>query len=168
MRVRMVMELEDVPGQLMNALEPIARLGGNIQSIMHQRERKTPLGKIPVMLVFEIKDKARLNKLLSTLRARDISVIQLGKGARTLKSSALLIGHIIHTDIRDTIDKLNKLRGVRVSDLSLAMSELGKESSARLTLTVNDEKSANKALKKLRLISKRKNLLLISSLGVRE
>ena len=36
-----------------------------------------------------------------------------------------IIGHIIHTDIRDTIDRVNSLSGVRVSNLSLAMGEAG-------------------------------------------
>jgi ACT domain-containing protein len=162
------MELEDVPGQLLRALEPIARFGGNIQSIMHQRERKTPLGRLPVMLVFEIRDKPRLNKVLAALRARGIAVTRLGESVRATKATALLIGHIIHTDIRDTVDRLNHLRGVRVSDLSLAMSELGKESSARVTITAEDETCANVALQKLREIAKRKNLLLITSLEAEE
>lgn len=166
MRVKMVMELEDVPGQLMKALEPVARLGGNIQSIMHQREKKTPLGKIPVMVVFEITDKPRLNKLLGVLKSNGIVVTQLGESVRAVKSTVLLVGHIIHTDVRDTIDRLNDVRGVRVSDLSLAMSELGKESSARLTVTAADEKSVGKALKRLEEIAKRKNMLLITSLEV--
>jgi ACT domain-containing protein len=164
----MVMELEDVPGQLLRALEPIARFGGNIQSIVHQRERKTPLGRLPVMLVFEIRDKQRLSKLLAALRARGITVTQLGESVRAIKTAALLIGHIIHTDIRDTVDRLNDLRGVRVSDLSLAMSELGKESSARITITADDEARANIALRRLQETAERKNLLLITSLEVGE
>jgi ACT domain-containing protein len=162
------MELEDVPGQLLKALEPIARFGGNIQSIIHQRERKTPTGKLPVTLVFEIKDKPRLNKVLAALRSKGIMVTQLGERVRALKTTALLIGHIIHTDVRDTIDRLNKLRGVRVSDLSLAMSELGKESSARMTITADDDKCTAAALQRLQRISVQKNLLLITSLGAEE
>jgi ACT domain-containing protein len=120
------------------------------------------------MLVFEIRDKQRLNKLLAALRARDITVTQLGESVRAIKTTALLIGHIIHTDIRDTVDQLNDLRGVRVSDLSLAMSEIGKESSARITITADDESRANTALRKLQGMAKRKNLLLITSLEAGE
>ncbi|MFQ6129189.1 MAG: ACT domain-containing protein [Candidatus Hadarchaeaceae archaeon] len=165
MLVRIVMELEDVPGQLLKALEPISHFGGNIQSIMHQRERKTPLGRVPVMLVFEVGERARLNRILAALRARGVRVTQLGEREGAVRATALLVGHIIHTDIRDTIERLNALRGVRVSDLSLAMGEPGQESAARMTITADDERRVNLALSNLQRIADRKKLLMITSLG---
>lgn len=164
MLVRIVMELEDVPGQLLKALEPISRLGGNIQSIMHQRERKTPLGRVPVMLVFEVGERARLNRILAALRARGVRVTQLGEREGAVRATALLVGHIIHTDIRDTIDRLNALKGVRVFDLSLAMGEPGQESAARMTITADGERRVNLALSNLQRIADRKKLLMITSL----
>ncbi|MCK4405003.1 MAG: ACT domain-containing protein [Hadesarchaea archaeon] len=164
MLVRIVMELEDVPGQLLKALEPISRFGGNIQSIMHQRERKTPLGRVPVMLVFEVGERARLNRILAALRARGVRITQLGEREGAVRATALLIGHIIHTDIRDTIERLNALKGARVSDLSLAMGEPGQESAARMTITADDERRVNLALSNLQRIADRKKLLMITSL----
>lgn len=164
MLVRIVMELEDVPGQLLKALEPISRFGGNIQSIMHQRERKTPLGRVPVMLVFEVGERARLNRILAALRARGVRITQLGEREGAVRATALLVGHIIHTDIRDTIERLNALMGVRVSDLSLAMGEPGQESAARMTITADDERRVNLALSNLQRIADRKKLLMITSL----
>lgn len=162
MLVKIVMELEDVPGQLLKALEPISRFGGNIQSIMHQRERKTPLGRIPVMLIFEIGDRSRLNKILAALRARGVRVIQVGEREGAVRTTAMLVGH--QRDIREAIDRLGALEGVRVSDLSLAMGGLGQESAARMTITTEDEESANLAISNLRRMTERKKLLLITSL----
>ncbi len=164
MRVKIVMELEDVPGQLLKALEPISRFGGNIQSIMHQRERKTPLGRVPVMLIFEIGDRVRLNRILTALRARGVRITQLGEREGAVRTTVLLIGHIVHTDIMGTIDSLNAMRGVMVSDLSLAMGAPGKESSARMTITAGDEKRAGLAISNLRRIADRKKLLMITSI----
>lgn len=164
MRVKIVMELKDVPGQLLKALEPIARFGGNIQSIMHQRERKTPLGRIPVALVFEIGDRTRLNKVLAALRAMDVMVTQLGEHAGAVQTTVMLIGHIIHTDARDTIDRLNAIKGVRVSGMGLAMGGAGQESSARMTITADDEKRARSAVVLLQKIANEKRLLLLTSL----
>lgn len=163
--VKIVLELDDIPGQLLRSLEPIAKFGGNIQAIMHQREKKTPLGKVPVMLVFEIKDRARLERVLAALKARRITVTQLGEAVKMVKSEIILIGHIIHTNIRDTIERLNEISGVRVSDFSLAVSEVGKESSARIMVTATDMKKAEKALMRLKEICRQKDLLMISSLG---
>jgi len=46
--VSIVVELKDQPGQLLKVLEPISRYGGNIISILHQRDKMTPLKRIPV------------------------------------------------------------------------------------------------------------------------
>jgi len=162
--VKIVMELEDVPGQLLKALEPISRFGGNIQSIMHQRERKTPLGRVPVMLVFEISDKARMNKILNELRTMGVRITQLGEREGAVRSTVLLVGHIVHTDIMGTIDRLNGIRGVMVSDLSLAMGAPNKESAARMTITAGDEKRLRLAISTLRRAAGRKKLLMITSL----
>ena len=165
MRLRIEMELEDVPGQLVKVLDPISKFGGNIQSVVHQRERKTALGRVPVTVIFDVGERARLNRIVAALRGMGVSIICVGEKEGVVKSTVLLIGHIIHTDVRDTIDRLNALRGVMVSDLSLAMGATGEESAARLTIAADDEKRAGAALLRLEKIADRKNLLMIKSLG---
>lgn len=165
MLVKMVLELEDTPGQLLRALEPISRFGGNVKSIMHDREKKTPMGRLPVTLVFEIPTKALLNRILGSLREGGIRVIQLGEREAAVRKTVLLVGHIIHTDVRDTIDRLNRIRGVMVSDLDLAMGGPNRESAATMTISASDEKTAERALAALSSISEKKGLLVITSLG---
>ncbi|HNS25136.1 MAG TPA: amino acid-binding protein, partial [Methanobacteriaceae archaeon] len=48
MRVNLVLELLDVPGQLLDVLRPMGRLGANIVAVIHQRDVKTDEGKVPV------------------------------------------------------------------------------------------------------------------------
>jgi ACT domain-containing protein len=163
--VRMVLELEDTPGQLLRALEPVSRFGGNIKSIMHDREQKTPMGRLPVTLVFEIPGKQQLGRILGSLRERGIRIIQLGEREAAVRKVVLLIGHIIHTDIRDTIDRLNRINGAMVSDLELAMGGPNRESAATMTISAGSEKTAKKALQALAAICRRKGLLMITSLG---
>lgn len=160
------MELEDLPGQLLKALEPIARYGGNIQSIIHQRERKTPLGRVPVMLVFEIRDRTRLNRVLNALKSQNIVIIQVGEQLYMVKQTVLLLGHIVHADIRKLVDRINSMRGVRVLELSLAMGAPGQDSAARLTLSSDSESRAQSAINWLSEFSKQKKLLLITGIGV--
>ena len=164
MLVKMVMELEDVPGQLIKGMEPIARFGGNIKSIMHQREHKTPLGRLPVMLIFEVRDRAMLKRILVALKEAGVRVTQLGERGGEIRNVVLLIGHIVHTDIRNTIDQLNVIKGVMVSDLNLAVGSPGQESSARMTIAADDKERANMAISRLRSIAGKKKLLLITSI----
>jgi ACT domain-containing protein len=158
------MELEDVPGQLVKVLEPISRFGGNILNVLHEREHKTPLGRVPVRVIFDVDEKAKLNRILRALRGMGIRITRIGEKEGAVRNMVLLIGHIIHTDVRDTIDRMNKLRGVRVSDLSLAMGAVGKESAARATITADDDTCARKALSLLKKIAEEKKLLMVTSL----
>lgn len=164
MLVKMVMELEDIPGQLIKGLEPIARFGGNIKSIMHQRERKTPLGRLPVMLIFEVRDKAMLRRILTALKEEGIMVTQLGEREGEVRKVVLLVGHIVHTDIRDTIDQLNAIKGVMVSDLNLAVGSSGQESSARMTIAADSKDRVGLAISRLGKIADSKKLLLVTSI----
>ncbi|MDI6819492.1 MAG: ACT domain-containing protein [Candidatus Hodarchaeaceae archaeon] len=164
MLVRIEMELEDVPGQLVKVLDPISRFGGNIQNVVHQRDRKTPLGRVPVTVIFDVDERARLNRIIAALRNMGIRITRIGEREGMVKSIVLMIGHIIHTDIRDTIDRVNVIRGVMVSDLSLAMGAVGEESAARATIMASDEKRARAALSRLEKIAGEKKLLMITSL----
>ncbi len=159
------MELEDVPGQLIRVLEPISRFGANIQSVVHQRERKTPLGRVPVTVIFEVDERARLNRIVRALRELGVRITMIGEKEGVIRSTLLLVGHIIHTDVRDTVDRLNSLKGVRVSDLSLAMGEVGKESAARITIVADNEKRVEAAIRRMERIAGEKKLLVIKSLG---
>lgn len=165
MRVKIEMELEDVPGQLVKVLDPISRLGGNIQSVVHERERKTPLGRVPVTVIFEVDQRAKFGRILGAIREMGVRITRIGEREAMVKSDVVIIGHIIHTDIRDTIDRLNALRGVMVSDLSMAVGAPGEESVARMTIAADNEGRARAALSRLREIAARKKLLVIESLG---
>lgn len=168
MRARLEMELEDVPGQLVKILDPISRFGGNIQSVLHQRERKTPRGRVPVTVIFEVDERAKLNRIVATLRNMGVLITRIGEREGAVKTTVLLVGHIIHTDVRDTIDRLNTLKGVMVSDLSLAMGPHGEESAARVTIAAADDASAKVALSRLARISAEKKLLMIKLLGEKQ
>lgn len=165
MRVRIEMELEDVPGQLVKVLEPISNLGANIQNVIHQREEKTPLGRVPVTVIFEVDDRERFEKILDSLKESGAHITQVGEKEAAIRFSVLLVGHVVDTDIRDTVNKLNSLEGVRISDLSLAMGESGEESAARLAIETMNEDQVSTAISKLNEIAEKKELLVIKSLG---
>ena len=164
MRVKLVMELEDVPGQLLKALEPIARFGGNIQSVMHQRERKTPLGRVPVMLIFEVGERAMLKRIFAAIKETGVRITQVGEQEGAVRKTVLLIGHIVHADIRYIIDRLSAIKGVMVSDLDLSVGAPGQESSARMNIGAENERQSNLAISRLREMADRKKILLITSI----
>lgn len=164
MRVRIEMELEDTPGQLVKVLDPISRYGANIQNVVHQREEKTPLGKVPVTVILEIKDKERLEKVLEELEELGARITRVGEQEAADRAVILLVGDIIQTDIRDSVERLNSIEGSRVSDLNMAVGRPGEPSSARIIIEATNKEDLKSATSKLREIADEKDLLVIEPL----
>jgi len=165
MLVRLEMELEDKPGQLVKVLDPIAKLGGNIQSVIHLREKKTPLGRLPVTVVFEIPDKEKLERLLQNLRDMGIRITQVGEKELLIKTTLLLLGHIVHSDLQKIIDALNAMENVRVSDLTLAVGGVGMESAARMSLLAENSEQLVRALSLVEEMASKMGLLVVRCVG---
>jgi len=160
MIVSMTLELKDIPGQLVLALSPISELHGNIMSVVHQHEEKTPRGTIPVQITFEI-DQNILGELIDMLEKSGVGVARVGEERLRSSVSVVLIGHIIHSDIGDTIDRIDRTGFAEVVDLSLSMPAIEKTSSAYLVINAEGEKELKQALEVLREVAARKELLMI-------
>ncbi|MBU4339856.1 MAG: amino acid-binding protein [Euryarchaeota archaeon] len=160
MIVSMTLELKDIPGQLVLALAPISELHGNIMSVVHQHEEKTPRGTIPVQITFEI-DQGVLAELIGRLEKSGVGVARVGEERLRSSVSVVLIGHIIHSDIGDTIDRIDKTGFAEVVDLSLSMPAIEKTSSAYLVINAEGEKELKNALEILREVARKKDLLMI-------
>ena len=163
MKIDMKLELKDVPGTLIKAIEPISQHGGNIRSVLHLR---TGMGLVPVEIIFEIPDESSLNLIKNSLEERKIRILEIkveGKKYYEKEThSFMLIGHVIDTDIMDTIDKLNEVG--MVSDLDVLMPSPDEKSSVMMNVDVDKEHSEN-LLKVVDEICGEKELMAIKSLG---
>ncbi|MFH0903961.1 MAG: amino acid-binding protein [Methanobacteriota archaeon] len=156
----MTLELKDIPGQLVLALAPISELHGNIMSVVHQHEEKTPRGTIPVQVTFEI-DQGVLDELIEKLEKSGVGVARVGEERLRSSVSVVLIGHIIHSDIGDTIDRIDSTGFAEVVDLSLSMPAIERTSSAYLVINAEGENELKNALEILREVAIKKDLLMI-------
>ncbi|MBA7528628.1 hypothetical protein ES705_20816 [subsurface metagenome] len=162
MKISMDIELKDIPGQLVLALKPVSDFGGNLRSVLHQRDKKTPSGRIPIQLVLEIEER-RLDRLVETLKARGVNVVRIGKERLKESIVVLLIGHIVHTDIRETIDSIDSTGFAEVVELSLSMPGVDKKSSASVTLSAIGKEELKEALNILERTANKKGIMVISS-----
>ncbi|MCQ6962267.1 amino acid-binding protein [Methanolobus chelungpuianus] len=165
MRVSMDLELKDIPGQLVLALKPVSEFKGNLISVVHHHEKRTPRGKIPVQLVFEIKSD-HLDNIISLLEESGISVVSVDEKRYLEHGAVILIGHIVHTDIKDTIDKIDNTGYAEVVDLNLAMPRINRPSSASLKIDAVSKQHMSAAIELLKSIAKEKDLLVIEPIGV--
>ena len=133
MRLNLVLELLDVPGQLLDALDPIGKLGANIVAVIHQRDVKTERGTIPVHISIE-GDRETLKRVLKSIEEMDIQIIEVDGVVKKEKITTILIGNIVDKDLKETIKVLNNINGVRVADLNLKMSDNPEESASRIVI----------------------------------
>ena len=160
MRLSMDLELQDIPGQLVLALEPFKKYKGNIIGVVHHRDRKTPMGKIPVRLIFEI-EKSNIDKIKKHLEENGIVVVRVGEDRFIEEMSVLLVGHVVHTDLGDTINRIDSTGFAEVEDLCLKMPGIEDPSSAYMRIRATGKEEIEKSLSILREVGAQKNLLVI-------
>ena len=163
MKVSMSIELKDIPGQLVLALQPISDFGGNIRSVVHHRDKKTPSGRIPLQLVLEIEER-NLSVLVDRLKERGVNVVRIGEERLMDSMVVLLIGHIVHSDIRETIDSIDSTGFAEVVELSLSMPGVDLKSSASVTISAVGTEELKDALAILEAAAEKKGIMVIASI----
>ena len=128
MRMDLVLAVLDVPGQLVRVLEPISGLGANLVTVIHKRDVKDDKGKIPVQLTLE-GERENLQRVIEKFRELEITILEMDGFVKKIIVSTILIGHIVDSDIRDTMDKINKLEGVYVSGFDIQLNGENKSSA---------------------------------------
>jgi ACT domain-containing protein len=160
MRLNLVLELIDVPGQLLDALMPIGKLGANIVAIIHQRDVKTERGTIPVQITIE-GDKQTLDLVMESIEDSEIQLIAVDGVLRKEQIITILLGNIVGEDVQDTLARLNHLEGVRVADLDLKMSDPPENSATKIIIEADYGQKRN-VLKKIKEIGNQKGFLVIN------
>ena len=158
------LELVDEPGELLRTLEPIAANGGNLLSIFHERGSLTPRGHIPVEVDIEATPK-RFDTIVDALREAGVNVVQAGAEQYSEEVTVVLTGHIVDTDLSDTLARVQECGQASVADVSLSAPEGTEEvSSARLRL-VAESGGAGAALAAVRSVAEDKELRVIAPLA---
>jgi len=157
------LELVDEPGELLRALRPISDNGGNLLSIFHERGNVTPRGHIPVEVDIEATPD-RFEKIVDVLRDTNINVIQAGTERYSQSMMVVLSGHVVDTDLSDTLSQVQDAANATVTDLSLAAPQGTHDiSSARIELAV-EEGSVSETLAVVRSVAEDKDLSVIEPL----
>ncbi len=165
MRLSMDLELQDVPGQLLLALQPLRDNKANIISVVHHREKKTPRGLIPVRLVLEM-DRSKLDAVKKQLQSSGIALVRAGEERFIEAVSIILVGHILDSDLGDTIHRIDSTGFAEVMDLELTMPGVDEPSSAYIKIRATGKAEIQKAISILRQVSEEKKLLVIEPIEV--
>lgn len=159
----MKLELKDTPGQLLGALKPISDIGGNIITIIHQRDQTTSENTLKVDIVLELAEK-KLDALIEALRERGCGVVRIGKQRLLQKQSLIMIGHLMHTDLTDTVDRIDQTGFAEVSELHMVMPAIDEPSTAKITLRAVSAEDMLHAVRILREVASQKDILILEPL----
>ncbi|MDK2915938.1 MAG: hypothetical protein PWR25_495 [Euryarchaeota archaeon] len=159
----MKLEMRDQPGQLVAALQPISAVGGNIIAVIHQRETPAATETLDVQIVLELPE-GRLSRLLELLREQGVSVVRIDEERLLYECTLIMIGHLMHTDLSDTVDRIDMTGSAEVTELSLVMPAISSPSSARITIRSTTREEMKKAIRILRSVAEQKDLLIIEPL----
>ena len=153
MRINLVLELMDTPGQLVKALEPVSSLGANLVTVIHKRDYKNEKGNVPVQLTIE-GEQEDLKNVVNRFEELGFSIIELDGVVLKEKITTILFGHIVDQDLRDTMDRINDLDEVEIVAFDIKLN--GEEKS---TAVINIEAGVGR---KQAEIAEEKELLVIN------
>ena len=100
-----------------------------------------------------------MQAVIDRFKEMNIPLIEVDDTVRKEKLSAILYGHIIDRDLRDTVDKINAVDGLVVSDLQLKLD--GELKSTALITVELDLGKRDIAYNKIMEIAEEKDFLVI-------
>jgi len=150
----MTLALADKPGQLLKALEPIARNGGNIISIIHERDKPVE-GYVPVSLIVDFPSHQNFRNAINDLRKIGVAIIKSEEVIEKVRLTFILIGNV---DLRRVIE--SRIKNVRIIGLEASTPRLN-EVSVKLEIESPAE-MVNELIDELKSLSREQNSILIS------
>jgi len=161
---KLTLKLEDKPGELSKVLAIIAENKGNMFAVSHLREKKKD-GYVPVVTQLQA-DESGFNGILADLDSRGIEILEKTTHEKEehLTTEFILIGHVIDTDIKDTVYSISQ-RSARITNLDIRMKCPKEPSSVFVEVLAKDEASLAEVIGKLRAVAKAKDLLLIEKIN---
>ena len=165
-RTTLKLELQDKPGQLLEAIKPISESGANIITVSHQRDEENPGADLIVDIVISHHESI-LPKLLDSLKEHGITVTRVGIERLMCMKTFILIGHILHTDLTDTINQIDRKDIAEVTELHMIMPKVDEPSTAKITIKAVTEAEMDNVIEKLESIAAQKNLMIVDEIGGR-
>jgi len=142
MMVNAQLYVKDLPGRLVESLEPISLVNGNIVGVVHDREQ-TVNQRICIDVTFEIKDSSELDKLKGIWKSKDVQIAKIGSVYKTYTMEYMLVGKFKASDVESLIDEASN----KISFESVDVSYSSKNASSTRTAMISAELMGESDLK---------------------
>ncbi|MEF8859375.1 MAG: amino acid-binding protein [Halolamina sp.] len=161
------LELDDEPGELAAALDPIAEHGGNLLSVFHERGNLTPGGRVPIEVDLEC-PAGRFDAIVDTLRERDVTVVAADEEYYGEALSVILTGHVVDTNLSETLRAIEEGTVVSIKEMQLSAAGGTKGQSSALFRLGARTGQREAALDRIREVADENGLDVVEPLEVAE
>lgn len=161
MKLQLLIELHDSPGQLQSALATVSRYGGNIQSVLHEHGRRKG-DWVPVRLVLEAPKEAH-EPIVAGLRAT-CRVLQVEGASTSLSFAFLLLGHVFESQVKDVTDAVFASGG-EVRRFTAEIASRDEPSAALVEIGASDQDTLAAVRARVGEVAKAKGLAYVEALG---
>jgi len=163
MRVNVDIQLKDIPGQLIGALEPISKNDGNIRSVVHRHD-KVSGGKISINLTFEVGNQKALDNILAEWKGKEVDVMKIDHLFETFRLDYVVVGELPPAEVRKIIEGIQAIGDVESIDVRYSVSG-SKEKAALFSGKVRNKDVIKKANKFMYDRAKRIGYIVIRGFG---
>ncbi len=160
MKMKLEVELRDVPGQLSFVLDRVSEHGGNVESVIHKRAAMH--GEwVPVTVHLDIAPP-RAHRLIEALRAK-VRVLSAGDEAKGVPMPIMLVGHVFQNHVEQFLDALFA-SGCRIHRVQADISSQEHPSAVFIDLTGDSLEQVKAAVATLDKMAAGKGIAVIRGL----
>lgn len=134
MMVNAQLYVKDLPGRLVESLEPISLVNGNIVGVVHDREQILNQ-RICINVTFEIKGTPELDQLKDIWKSKDVLIAEIGSVYKTYTMEYMLVGDFTASFVEDLIDKASE----KIAFESVDVNYSSKNASSTRTAMISAE-----------------------------
>jgi len=143
MMVNAQLYVKDLPGRLVESLEPISLVNGNIVGVVHDREQIVNQ-RICIDVTFEIKDSSELDRLKGIWKSKDVLIAKIGSVYKTFTMEYMLVGKFKASFVETLIDEASG----KIAFESVDVNYSSKNASSTRTAMISAELMSESDLKK--------------------
>lgn len=161
MKLDILVELRDAPGQLSQTLSTIGRFGGNVMSVLHEHGKRKG-DWVPVRIVLEVPPEGQ-EPLVQALKA-ECRVLNVSGAVATIPYAFLLLGHVFESQVQEMTDAVFAA-GAEVRRFSAEISAREEPSAALVEIAAGSPEVLREARERVARIAKEKGLVYVEALG---
>ena len=161
MKLQLLLELHDSPGQLQAALSTISRYGGNIVSVLHEHGKRRG-DWVPVRIILEAPREAH-EPIVAGLRETS-RVLSVEGAAKTLSFAFLLLGHVFESQVKDVTDAVFACGG-EVRRLTAEIASRDQPSAALVEVAAPDRATLLEVRARVGELARGKGLSYVEAIG---